>query len=141
MYNRKYNLETRHVNFSLLVFHFSLISFMESILKSKSYKFAIRIVTLVQGLHKNRRELVLSKQVLRSGTAIGALVREAEFGQSKADFIHKLSISLKEANETDYWLCLLKDTGYISDEEFATLAFECKELIAILVSSIKTAKK
>ena len=73
-------------------------------LKSKSYAFAIRIVKLSQFLQTEKKEYVLSKQNLRSGTAIGALVREAEFGQSKADFISKLSISLKEANETEYWL-------------------------------------
>ena len=110
-------------------------------LKDKSYAFAIRIVKLTQFLQNEKKEYVLSKQNLRSGTAIGALIREAEFGQSKADFISKLSISLKEANETDYWLCLLKDTGYISQVQFESLAVECKELIAMLVASIKTAKK
>ena len=83
-------------------------------LKDKSYAFAIRIVKLSQFLQREKKEYVLSKQNLRSGTAIGALIREAEFGQSKADFISKLSIALKEANETDFWLSLLKDTGYIN---------------------------
>ncbi len=82
----------------------------KSILKEKSYVFAIRVVKLSQFLREERKEFVLSKQILRSGTAIGALVREAEFGQSKADFRSKMSIALKEANETDYWLNLLK--GY-----------------------------
>lgn len=112
----------------------------ESPLKTKSYAFAIRIVRLSQFLQNEKREYVLSKQNLRSGTAIGALIREAEFGQSKADFISKLSISLKEANETDYWLCLLKDTGYIDQIQFNSLEIDCKEIIAMLVSSIKTAK-
>src|SRR5690349_10779449 len=85
----------------------------KSILKDKSYSFAIRIVKLSQFLQSEKREYVLSKQLLRSGTAIGALIREAEFGQSTLDFIHKMSIALKEANETEYWLCILKDTGYI----------------------------
>ena len=76
----------------------------KSILVVKSYAFAVRIVNLVQFLRKEKSEYVLSKQVLRSGTAIGALIREAEFAQSKSDFIHKLSIALKEANETDYWM-------------------------------------
>ena len=84
---------------------------------------------------------MLSKQILRSGTAIGALIRETEIGQSKADFISKLSIALKETNETDYWLCILKDTDYIKQELFESLQSDCKELIAMLVSSIKTAKK
>ena len=82
----------------------------ENILKDKSYIFAIEIVKLSQLLVKDKKEFVLSKQLLRSGTAVGALIREAEFAQSKPDFIHKMSISLKEANETIYWLDLLK--GY-----------------------------
>jgi len=93
----------------------------ESLLKIKSYAFSVRIVKLCQYLNKEKKEFLLSKQVLRSGTGIGALVREAEFGQSRADFINKLSIALKEANETSYWLSLLKDTGYIKDEEFISL--------------------
>ncbi len=113
----------------------------KSVLKDKSYAFAIRVVKLSQYLQVDKKEFVLSKQVLRSGTAIGALIREAEFGQSKADFINKMSIALKEANETEYWLCILKDTNYIESKLFESLQSECKELIAILVSSIKTAKK
>lgn len=113
----------------------------KSILKEKSYHFAIKIVRLSQRLQTEQKEFVLSKQVLRSGTAIGALIREAEFGQSKTDFIHKLSISLKEANETTYWLSILKDTDFIGEELFDSLNNECQELIAMLISSIKTAKK
>ena len=109
-------------------------------LKDKSYEFAIRIVKLSQYLQREKKEFVLSKQVLRSGTAIGALIREAEFGQSKADFASKMSISLKEANETDYWLSLLKDTDFISEDQFMRLQSDCKELIAMLVSTVKTAK-
>ena len=109
-------------------------------LRDKSYSFAIRIVTLSQYLQKEKKEYVLSRQVLRSGTAIGALIREAEFGQSRADFVSKMSISLKEANETEYWLSLLKDTAYISEEQFLSIQPECKELIAMLVSTVKTAK-
>ncbi|EGJ99874.1 MULTISPECIES: four helix bundle protein [Dysgonomonas] len=112
----------------------------KSILVVKSYAFAVRIVNLVQFLRKEKSEYVLSKQVLRSGTAIGALIREAEFAQSKSDFVHKLSIALKEANETDYWICLLKDTNYISVSEYESLASDCSELIYILISSIKTVK-
>ena len=111
----------------------------ESILKTKSYDFAIKIVKTCKELCE-RRERILSKQLLRSGTAIGALVREAEFGQSKADFSSKLNIALKEANETDYWLSLLKDTGYIDDTAFQQLSPLCKELIRMLVASIKTIK-
>lgn len=86
----------------------------ENIVKDKSYAFAIRVVKLYKYLIDTKKEFVLSKQFLRSGTAIGALIREAEHGESKADFIHKLSIALKEANETDYWICLLKDTDYLT---------------------------
>lgn len=78
---------------------------------------------------------------MKSGTAIGALVREAEFGQSKADFISKMSIGLKEANETDYWLNLLKDTGYITQKMFDSLSKDCVELIKMLVSTVKTSKQ
>ena len=109
-------------------------------LKDKSYQFAIRIVKLSQYLQRDKKEFVLSKQVLRSGTSIGALIREAEFGQSKADFTSKMSIALKEANETEYWLALLKDTDLISEDQFMSLHADCKELIALLVSTVKTSK-
>ncbi len=91
-------------------------------------------------LREQQQEFILSKQVLRSGTAIGALIRESEFAQSKADFINKLNIALKEANETDYWLNLLKDSEYISLTAFTSMENDCGELIALLVSSIKTVK-
>ena len=82
----------------------------------------------------------MSKQLLRSGTGIGALIREAEFGRSKLDFSNKLNIALKEANETHYWLCLLRETAYIEETKFFKLQATCKELIAMLVSSVKTSK-
>jgi len=112
----------------------------ENVLKEKSYAFALRIVKLYKYLciHK---EYVLSKQVLRSGTAVGALVSEAEFGQSKADFIFKLSIGLKEANETLYWLKLLKDSGYLEEKMFESIKPDVDELIKLLIASINTAKK
>ncbi len=112
----------------------------ENILKTKSYAFALRVVKLYKYLCVHK-EYVLSKQVLRSGTAVGALVSEAEFGQSKADFISKLSIALKEANETLYWLSLLKDSEYIDEKMLKSIQPENEELIRLLVSSIKTAKK
>ena len=112
----------------------------ESLLHAKSYAFALRMVQMNKFL-RERQEFVLSKQVLRSGTAIGALVRESEFAQSKADFVNKLNIALKEANETDYWLNLLKDSGYLSDKSFSSIETDCGELIALLISSIKTARK
>jgi four helix bundle protein len=113
----------------------------KSILKEKSYSFAIRIVKLNQYLCEERKEFILSKQILRSGTAVGALIREAEFGQSKADFRNKMSIALKEANETDYWLNLLKDTNYINEKMFQSISNDCTELIKILVSTVKTTKQ
>jgi four helix bundle protein len=83
----------------------------------------------------------LSRQILRAGTAIGALVREAEFGQSRADFRNKMAIALKEANETDYWLNLLKDTDYLTERMFNSLSEDCSELIRILVATVKTTQK
>lgn len=112
----------------------------KSILKDKSYAFAIMVVKLSQFLVSEKKEFVLSKQLLRSGTAVGALIREAEFAQSKKDFINKMSISLKEANETLYWLDLLKDTDYINEEEHQIHLSLNKEIVAMLVSSIKTTK-
>ena len=112
----------------------------KSILRDKCYLFAIRIVKLSKYLQAERKEFVLSKQVLRSGTAIGALIKEAEFGQSKPDFINKLNIALKEANETEYWLSLLHDTNYLDKSQYKSIAEECTELIKMLVSSIKTLK-
>lgn len=113
----------------------------QSILKDKSFAFALQVVRLSQELQQNQKEYVLSKQILRSGTAIGALVREGEFAQSKSDFINKLSIALKEANETEYWILLLQESKLIKDELADSLQSDCKELIAMLVASVKTAKK
>jgi len=105
----------------------------------KSYAFAIRIVNLVKWL-QGKNEYLMSKQVLRSGTAIGALIREAEHAESDADYIHKLSIALKEANETEYWLSLLKDTDYLDKKMYESIAKDCRELLKLLISSIKTLK-
>jgi four helix bundle protein len=112
----------------------------EWLLKGKSYKFAVRIVRLTQYLQQEKKEFVLSRQVLKSGTAVGALIREAEYAQSDADFINKLSISLKEANETAYWLSLLKDTDYLEENLFNSLLMDGNELISMLISSINTMK-
>ena len=111
-----------------------------SILKKKSYEFAISIVKLSQSLQKDKKEFVLSRQILRSGTSIGANIREAEFAQSKADFTHKMSISLKEANETIYWIDLLKDTNYIDEKKHESLLNNCTEILKMLVSTVKTSK-
>ena len=113
----------------------------KSVLRDKSYEFAIRIVRLSQFLMGEKKEFVLSRQVLRSGTAIGALIREAEFAQSKADFVNKMSIALKEANETDYWISILKDTDFITQDQFDSLHADCQELLAMLISTVKTGKK
>jgi four helix bundle protein len=113
----------------------------QNVLKEKSYAFAILIVKQAENSISERKEYVLSKQSLRSGTSIGAQIREAEFAQSKADFINKMSISLKEANETLYWLSLLKDTNYINHDQYMILHKECEGLVALLVATIKTSKR
>lgn len=116
------------------------MSGVDNLLYNKSYSFAIRVVNAYKFLTKEKNEYVLSKQLLRSGTAIGTLIREAKFAQSTADFINKLSISLKEANETQYWIELLHDTGYIDDTTFKSIYNEASELTALLVSIVKTTK-
>jgi len=112
----------------------------ENIIKDKSYAFALRMIKAYKYLTQEQREFVLSKQVLRSGTSIGALVREAEHAQSDADFINKMNIALKEANETEYWLLLLKDSEYIDEKTFLSIHTDCDELIRLLVSIVKTSK-
>ena len=112
----------------------------ESVLKNKSFKFAIRIVNLYKYLCEDKREFVLSKQVLRSGTSVGAMVYEAEHSESKADFIHKMAIAQKEINETIYWLELLKETEYISDKEFESIDTDAIEIIKMITLTIKTTK-
>lgn len=113
----------------------------KSTLHNKSYLFAVRIVNMVRHIAEYHREFTITRQVLRSGTAVGALVREAEFAQSPQDFVNKLSIALKESNETFYWLNILKDTGYLEQNAFESMIEDCDELIALLVSSIKTVKQ
>jgi len=112
-----------------------------NVFKEKSFKFAVRIVNLHKYLCENKKEYVLSKQMLRSGTAIGALYREAEQAESTADFVHKLAIAQKECNETIYWLELLKATEYLSELEFESINNDATELIKLLTSIIKTSKK
>ena len=109
-------------------------------LVEKSYLFSIKIIKSFQNLQKEQKEFILSKQFIRSGTSIGALIFEGQFAQSQADFINKLSISLKEANETKYWICLFKDTNYIDDFLYQNLLSDVNELIKMLVCSIKTVK-
>jgi four helix bundle protein len=112
----------------------------QTVLEKKSFTLAIRIIKLSQYLSDSKKEYILSKQILRSGTSIGALAREAKYAQSKADFLHKLTIALKEANETEYWLCLLKETNYLSDRMFNSIAPQIKEVLRILIASTKTIK-
>ncbi|MCB0726168.1 MAG: four helix bundle protein [Ignavibacteriae bacterium] len=104
----------------------------ESIIKNKSYKFAIRIVKLYLYLRNEKKEFQLSKQILRSGTSIGANVEEALGGQSKKDFLNKISIAYKEARETNYWIRLLNDTGFIDKEMYDSIVKDSYELLKIL---------
>ena len=112
----------------------------ENPLKTKSYAFALRIVKLYKYLAFESKEYVLSKQILRSGTSIGANITEGNRAESPLDFIHKLSIALKEADETEYWLNLLCDGGFITNQQAESLLADCLELQKMLTSSIKTKK-
>jgi len=113
----------------------------ENVLKSKSYHFALRVIKLCQKLTMEKKEFVLSKQILKSGTSIGANVEEANQGESKRDFIHKLGIAQKEAYETHYWLRLLTDSEYIDQQSSISLITDCEEILKLITSSIKTSKK
>lgn len=113
----------------------------EGLVRSESKKFALRIIKLYQFLCDQKREYILSKQLLRSGTSVGANVREAQQGQSRADFLSKMQIALKEASESEYWLELLHESGYISDVEFKSIYEDCNRLNRILISIIKSSKK
>ena len=110
-------------------------------MKIKSFAFAVRMVRVYQHLQTVMKEYVLSKQLLRSGTSVGALIREAEHAETKRDFIHKMAIAQKEINETQYWLDLLAATNYLTSEETTSLQQDALELLKMLTSSIKTAKK
>ena len=112
----------------------------KNVIKEKSFDFGKRIVRMCKYLEKNKKEYVLSKQLKRSGTAPGALVRESEYAESKKDFIHKLSVALKEANETDYWLHLVMEGEYITKSEFDSIWKDCDEIISILVAILKTSR-
>ena len=111
---------------------------MNNVIQTKSYAFAIRIVNAYKFLTNDQKEYVLSKQMLRS--AIEALVAEAHHAQSSADFLNKMNVALKEANETFYWLSLLRDTDYLSEQIYKSISIDCKELIALLVSIVKSVK-
>ena len=112
----------------------------ENIVKEKSFLFAVRIVKLYKFLSEEKKEFVLSKQILRSGTSVGAMIREAEHAESHNDFKHKMGIAQKEINETIYWLELLVETDYLRKEQFESLNNDALEIIKLITSIIKTAK-
>ena len=111
----------------------------ESISVTKTFNFALRVIALYKNLIE-QKEYILSKQLLRSGTSIGAQISESEYAQSRADFIHKFSIAIKEANETIYWLRLLYSSSLIDDSQYNDLLNDCTEILKILTASLKTAK-
>ena len=116
------------------------VSEIGNTIENKSFDFAVRIVNLYKHMKNNKNEYVLSKQLLRSGTSIGANCSEAKNAQSTLDFINKLSISLKEAEETKFWLDLLHDTDYIDDDVYNSIYEDCHELLKLLTSIIKSSK-
>ena len=113
----------------------------QNIIADKSKTFAVRVVRLYQHLIKTKCEFVLSKQLLRSGTSIGANVHEAIRAQSKKDFVSKMNIALKEASESSYWIELLHETDYLTTQEFESIYSDCTEINRLLVSIVKTANK
>ena len=113
----------------------------DSIIKNKSFSFAIRIIKLYKFLVENKKEYILSKQLLRSGTAIGALVRESQNAESSADFVHKLGMAQKENDETLYWLELLFETNYLDEKEYVSIQQDANELLKMIRSSIMTSKR
>jgi|SRR5690554_242451 len=112
----------------------------ENIIKDKSFSFALRIVKFYQFFSESKKEYILSKQLLRSATSVGAMIREAEHAESRTDFIHKLSIGLKEANESGYWLELLYQSNYINQKQYDSLINDLTEILKILVSILKKLK-
>ncbi len=113
---------------------------MDTIIESKSFRFSVRIVKLCRHLCEGKREFILSKQLLRAGTSIGANVAEAQQAQSRPDFISKLCIALKEAGETNYWLRLLRATDYLTENEYQSIIADCAEVEKLLTSIIKSTK-
>ena len=125
-------------NYKLPIIHCKLKEMKtDNVIVDKSKAFALKVIALYKKLCDTNREFVMSKQLLKSGTSIGANIKEAEQGQSKADFYAKLYISLKEASETEYWLELLHESGYIGEEEFCSIYQDCQEIIKILVAITK----
>ena len=114
---------------------------MANTIQEKSFRFAVRIVNLCRYIQNEHNEFILTKQLLKSGTSIGANVSEFQQAQSRSDFISKLNISLKEAYETNYWLRLLHETNFLTSEEFQSIIADCNELERLLISIVKTTKK
>jgi len=114
---------------------------MKNIIKDKSFLFSVRIVNLTKHLRESQNEYVMTKQLLRCGTSIGANVAESEHAQSRSDFLSKLNIALKEAAETDYWLRLLYETNYLNNVEFNSIIRDCREIESLLASIVKTTKQ
>ncbi len=112
----------------------------ENLVKNKSFLFAVRIVKLYRFLCEQKKEFVLSKQLLRSGTSVGAMIREAEHAETKNDFKHKMGIAQKEINETIYWLELLKETDYLTIEQFESINTDAIEIIKLITAIIKSTK-
>jgi four helix bundle protein len=112
----------------------------ENVVKKKSFLFAVRVVKLNQFLCADKKEFVLSKQLLRSGTSVGAMIREAEHAETKNDFKHKMGVAQKEINETIYWLELLKETDYLTQDQFESINAEAVEIIKLITAILKTAK-
>lgn len=112
----------------------------ENVLKKKSFDFALRIVKLYQYLKEEKKEFIMNRQLMRSGTAVGAMVREAEFGESKADFAHKMAVAQKEINESLYWLELLYASEYLTNQQFESINTDAVEIIKIITATIKTTK-
>lgn len=112
----------------------------DNVILEKSFKFSLRILRLVKYLKEEKQEYILVKQIIRSGTAIGALVSEAQYGESKNDFLHKLNIALKEAAETEYWIELLYQGEYIDQKSYDSLIVDIKELIRLLIAITKSLK-
>lgn len=113
---------------------------MDNTIETKSFQFAVRTVKLCKRLQDEKKEFTLTKQLLRAGTSIGANVAESQQAQSRPDFISKLSIALKEAVETNYWLRLLRATDYLSEKEYSSIITDCRELEKLLTSIIKSTK-
>ena len=113
----------------------------DNLVKKKSKELAVRIVRLYQYLSEEKREYVMSKQVMRSGTSVGANIHEALQGQSKADFTAKMLIALKEASETEYWLELLHETGYLSKDEYESIQRDCGEVARLLTAIVKASRE